>query len=268
MTDFWLPVLLDVPRDIWRDLTRYVVFAVSMWVVLWVLLPGLLRHRKVRCERPATRQLLSEFAHSVRSVVIFSVILTLPRIVHQAGWQAWDETEAAMTGTWWFWGTVVIVLIAHDAYFYWMHRLIHRPRLFRRYHRRHHRSNNPSPFTAYSFDLREAALEIAFFAGWSMLLPEPEGTIMTAVLIQLFVNTLHHSGYELMPSWRDRPVFDWLTTTVHHDLHHARAGWNFGLYFTWWDRWMGTEDPTYHAEFARVVGQRRAARASAVPAAA
>ena len=26
--------------------------------------------------------------------------------------------------------------------------------------------------------------------------------------------------------------------------------WNFGLYFTFWDRLMGTEHPDYHARFA------------------
>ena len=32
-----------------------------------------------------------------------------------------------------------------------------------------------------------------------------------------------------------------------------QAPYNFGLYFTWWDRWMGTENPNYHARFAASV---------------
>ena len=62
----------------------------------------------------------------------------------------------------------------------------------------------------------------------------------------------------LTPARRDgRPMFDWMTTVTHHDLHHAQAGWNYGLYFTWWDRWMGTEHPQYHARFAAVATRRR-----------
>ncbi len=58
-----------------------------------------------------------------------------------------------------------------------------------------------------------------------------------------------------MPATADgRPMFDWLTTTTHHDLHHGGERANYGLYFTWWDRWMGTESPHYHAAFARAVG--------------
>jgi sterol desaturase/sphingolipid hydroxylase (fatty acid hydroxylase superfamily) len=75
---------------------------------------------------------------------------------------------------------------------------------------------------------------------------------------QIARNTIGHSGYEVFPARRDgRPMFDFLTTTTHHDLHHATARSNYGLYFTWWDRWMGTEHADYYARFAR------AARSSA-----
>lgn len=51
---------------------------------------------------------------------------------------------------------------------------------------------------------------------------------------------------EIFPARRDgQPLLDFLTTSTHHDLHHATARWNYGLYFTWWDRWMGTEHPDY-----------------------
>src|SRR5262249_7546610 len=74
-------------------------------------------------------------------------------------------------------------------------------------------------------------------------------------------NTLGHSGYELFPSRADgRPLLDFMTTTTHHDLHHAQAGWNYGLYFTWWDRMMGTEHPDYYARFAAAT--RRPSRSS------
>lgn len=69
-------------------------------------------------------------------------------------------------------------------------------------------------------------------------------------------NAIGHCGYEVFPARADgRPLLDWLTTVTHHDLHHARTRTNFGLYFTFWDHIMGTEDPTYHARFACAVGR-------------
>ena len=60
----------------------------------------------------------------------------------------------------------------------------------------------------------------------------------------------------------------WWNTTTHHDLHHSSGNTNFGLYFTWWDRWMGTEHPRYREEFRKVTARtRKAAReAGAAPA--
>jgi uncharacterized protein (DUF2147 family) len=143
------------------------------------------------------------------------------------------------------------MVITHDAYFYWTHRLIHDPRLFRTFHRRHHRSHNPSPFTAYSFDLGEAAINALFVPLWMLTVPTQWPIVGLFMLHQIARNTIGHSGYELFPARRDgRPLLDFLTSVTHHDIHHAEAGWNYGLYFTWWDRLMGTEHPDYHARFA------------------
>lgn len=235
------------------DVSRYAVFAIGIWLVLWIVLAGPLRGRKIRDESPQVRQLATEFFVSLRSVAIFSTFALGPYLLERAGLLPGPEIGASW-GPVWFWASLMAMIVAHDAYFYWAHRLMHDPRLFRLFHRRHHLSHNPSPFTAYSFDLREAAVMALFVPIWVMLVPTPWPAVGLFVLHQIARNTLGHSGYELMPARGDgRPMFDWLTTTTHHDLHHAQAGWNYGLYFTWWDRLMGTEHPEYHARFAAAV---------------
>src|SRR5262249_50529345 len=150
---------------------------------------------------------------------------------------------AASWGPVWLVASLILMILGHDAYFYWTHRALHHRRLFRAAHRRHHRSNNPSPFTAYSFDVAEAVIQGAYVFLWMNLVPTPWPVTGLFMLHQLARNTLAHLGFELFPAQRDgRPLLDFLTTTTHHDLHHGEAaGCNFGLYFTWWDRWMGTE---------------------------
>ncbi|MBY0564125.1 MAG: sterol desaturase family protein [Hyphomonadaceae bacterium] len=235
------------------DLTRYVIFAVSVWLALWVVFAGLLRGRKIRAASPPAKQLAIEFLVSLRSIAIFSTVGLVTFMLERAGLLPGPAIAAAW-GPVWFWSSLALMVVAHDAYFYWAHRLMHHPRLFRVFHRRHHKSMNPSPFTAYSFDLGEAAVMASFVPLWLLVVPTPWGVTGLFMLHQIARNTLGHSGYELMPARADgRPMFDLLTTTVHHDLHHAQAGWNYGLYFTWWDRLMGTEHPEYHARFAAAV---------------
>ena len=76
-----------------------------------------------------------------------------------------------------------------------------------------------------------------------------------------------HSGVEFHPrQWVDTPL-DLMTTTTHHDMHHQKFNGNYGLYFTWWDRWMGTEFPGYKVAFQQAIAGNRvpATRASASP---
>jgi Delta7-sterol 5-desaturase len=254
--DQWIGSLL-------HDLSHYAVLAVGIWLLLWVLLARPLAGRKIRPERPPARQLALEFAISLRSLAIFSTIGALLFMVDRAGYLP-GPALAASWGPWWAWASLALMIVAHDAYFYWTHRLIHDPRLFRAFHRRHHRSHNPSPFTAYSFDLGEAAVNAMFVPIWMVLVPTPWEMLGLFMLHQIVRNTIGHSGYEIFPARRDgRPLFNFLTSVTHHDLHHAQAGWNYGLYFTWWDRLMGTEHPEYYARFAAATAKRCAVRVRA-----
>jgi sterol desaturase/sphingolipid hydroxylase (fatty acid hydroxylase superfamily)/uncharacterized protein (DUF2147 family) len=244
------------------DLTRYVVFAVGVWLALWIVLRGAMRGRKIREGSPPARQLVIEFLFSLRSIALFSTVGFALFMMEQAGFLPGPDL-AASWGWPWFVISLVLMIVVHDAYFYWTHRIIHHPRVFRRMHLRHHRSNNPSPFTAYSFDLSEAVVNVTFVPIWMVLVPTDWPVTGLFMLHQIARNTLQHSGYEIMPALRDgRPLFDWLTSVTHHDLHHAEAGSNYGLWFTWWDRLMGTEHPDYHARFAASVHKPKPAAGS------
>ncbi len=255
--DFDYTLIADIGArwlsDMRSDVTRYAIFAIGVWLVLWIALAPLLRGRKIREDSPPAKQMRLEFLVSLRSIAIFSTIGLFTFLTERAGLLP-GPAIAASWGPLWFWASLALIIVAHDAYFYWCHRLMHHPRLFRRFHRRHHKSHNPSPFTAYSFDLAEAAAMASFVPLWMLIVPTEWPVIGLFMLHQIVRNTLGHAGYELMPARSDgRPMFDLLTTTTHHDLHHAQAGWNYGLYFTWWDRLMGTEHPEYHARFAAAV---------------
>jgi len=250
------PVLEHWIMGMQTDVARYLTFAVSFTLLLWVVLARPLAARKLRPTRPPITQLMVELVFSVRSVAVFSTVGLLTFFLDRAGLLPGPDL-AKSWGPVWFWVALALIIVGHDAWFYWTHRLIHHPRLFRRFHRRHHKSNNPSPFTAYSFDMTEAAINGLFVPVWLILVPTPWPVIGLFMLHQIVRNTIGHSGYELFPAAPNgKPLFDWMTTVTHHDLHHAQAGWNYGLYFTWWDRWMGTEHPAYYARFAEATSPR------------
>jgi Delta7-sterol 5-desaturase len=40
-----------------------------------------------------------------------------------------------------------------------------------------------------------------------------------------------------------------LIGATHHSLHHKQFKYNYGLYFTFWDKWKRTESPVYEQLF-------------------
>jgi sterol desaturase/sphingolipid hydroxylase (fatty acid hydroxylase superfamily) len=131
---------------------------------------------------------------------------------------------------------------------------MHRFRPLRRYHMLHHRSFNPTPWTSYSFDAADALVNALYFPIIMFLMPSSVLAAFVFTWHMMIRNAIGHCGYEIFPARSDgRPLLDFLTAVTHHDQHHGGAGWNFGLYFTFWDRLMGTEHPHYLEEFRKTV---------------
>lgn len=235
------------------DTMRYLIGAGAVFLLVNTLLARWLTGRKIRSRSPDGRQMRREFLTSLRTALIFAACGTSIYILRGTGLID-VYLDPAERGWAYFAFSVVALIILHDAWFYWTHRLIHDPRLFRRVHRTHHKSHNPSPWTSYSFDISEALINGSYLTFALLLIPASPLAIFLFLWHMMLRNAIGHCGYEIFPSLRSgRPMFGWMTTVTHHDLHHAQAGWNYGLYFSWWDRLMGTEHPLYHEKFAEAV---------------
>jgi sterol desaturase/sphingolipid hydroxylase (fatty acid hydroxylase superfamily) len=146
------------------------------------------------------------------------------------------------------WGYMLLTFaattVANDAYFYWSHRLLH-VRPFVRFHRTHHQSITPTAYAVFAFGYLEAALLAMFLPLWLLIVPMQLPALVIYLTFMVIQVTLGHSGVELFKHDPARSKwFGWLLTITQHDLHHSTFHYNFGLYFGWWDRLMGTEHPS------------------------
>jgi len=153
--------------------------------------------------------------------------------------------------------SLILSLVIHDAYFYWMHRVLHHKRLFRFTHLVHHKSVNPSPFTSYSFHFLEAITEGLVLFIIVFLIPIHPIALIAFGLIGFIINIYGHLGYEIMPkSFRNSYLFKIINSSVYHNLHHKKFDGNYSLYFRFWDRLMRTENPDYELEYDRIQEKR------------
>ena len=227
------------------DFGRYLFAAGGTFLLVWVLFKRPLAGRKIRNKTPQARQMAMEFLHSMKTVTVYAVVGMLTFYGKEAGLMSF-YFDIAEYGTIYYVVSIIVMILAHDTYFYWVHWLMHRPGAMKYIHARHHKSFNPTPWTAYSFDVFEAAVHAAFVPFFLLFLPMHPGAIVFFLMHMIIRNAVGHSGYELFPrSWATHPVFGVITLVTHHDLHHANGQYNMGLYFTWWDRIMGTEHPQY-----------------------
>ncbi|MEZ5891690.1 MAG: sterol desaturase family protein [Parvularculaceae bacterium] len=233
---------------------RYLTAAAGTFLVVWVLLGRRLAARKIRPHKPKAKQIRREVLYSASTIFVF---MLMGVFLYEGAARGVFKFYSDIGERGWGYLILSIVLLAlfHDAYFYWTHRLMHHKALFRHFHAVHHQSINPTPFTAYSFNPGEAAVNFMVIPLFAMIVPLHDVATIIYMWLMIVRNAAGHSGYELMPKgWTRNPLLNWSTTITHHDMHHEKMTGNYGLYFTWWDKWMGTEHKDYEARFDKAVG--------------
>jgi lathosterol oxidase len=247
----FLKSLLDVAD-------KYYVIAGIAFLVFYVFFRRRIFWRKIQLSYPGKKDYRREILFSTISIVIF----TLPPLLLVQNDVLRPHTtfyrDISLHGWWYFFGAFPLLFLMHDTYFYWMHRLIHHPRLFKWFHLVHHRSVNPSPWAAYAFHPFEAFLESQIFVIFLFTIPINVWHLFIFFVISLSYNVYGHLGFELYPEGFSRHWLGrWVNTSVSHNLHHHYFRGNYGLYFLFWDRWMGTLRKEYDEAFGEVTSRRK-----------
>ena len=217
-----------------------------------VLLPLLRRLMPVRFAShilvrrpPSRRQIRRELLSSLRTIAITGINGYLIGFGVETGWlkMYFHFNHYSLV---YVLASIPVLVLLNDAYYYWTHRLLHHPRLYKRLHKHHHLSIEPTPFAAYSFSVGEAVINGAFLPLVLLVMPVHPFAIFHWLLIMMLYNALGHCSVDIIP---DQVARKGLSVNVrHHYYHHVHFNNNFGLYLPLWDRLMGTEDPAYTAE--------------------
>jgi lathosterol oxidase len=143
--------------------------------------------------------------------------------------------------------TFIGLILFHDTYFYWTHRLLHKKMFFRFIHKVHHDARSPTTFSAYRYTAIEAVFQFAFFYIFIFFIPISVEVATCFIVFSSYVNILGHSNIELLPKWWLKLKF--FSTPTFHSMHHEKVTSNYGLYFTFWDKLMKTSHRDYEERF-------------------
>ena len=252
--DFSMPKFLEILTIVG---SRYFILAGIVFVMSYLLLRDRIAKKKIQLAFPKNTDYLREMAYSFSSMVIFAVIVT--GVVFNPAVRPYTSiySDISQYGLAYYLLAFPIMFVAHDTYFYWIHRMMHHPLLFKWFHLVHHKSTNPSPWAAYAFHPLEAILENGIIILFYFTLPMHVTHVPIFFLFSIIYNIYGHMGWELYPKGFNTTLIGrWVNTAVAHNQHHKYFKGNYGLYLLFWDRVMGTMRSDYDEAFDQVKSRK------------
>ena len=220
----------------------YFLIAGCAYLMCYKYLRNKLIDKKIQNTFPDNSVVKREIYHSIRTILIWAIGGLIIVVAVKLGY-----TKIYMALEKFGWGylvvCVVVMVVVHDTYFYWAHRLMHHPLIYKHTHVTHHKFTNPTPWSAFTFGPMEAILQFGIIPLFVFTFPLHWSAVAIFILNMIAINVLGHLGFELFSK---KFISSWLgrlsNTSTHHNIHHIRPKYNFGIYFIIWDRWMNTEE--------------------------
>ena len=241
---------------------HFMLIAGGLFMVFYIWKKTKYLYLKIQQRFPSKKDVTREIKYSISTSIIFSVVIVLVM------WASAEDITLIYRpidkyGYGYFVFSIFLMILIHDAYFYWTHRLLHWKPLFKRVHVVHHMSLNPTPFSAYAFHPIEALVEVGIVPVIVFIVPYHYLALTIFSGYALVMNIMGHMGYEFFPkSFARNKAANWHNSATHHNMHHRYVKYNFGLYFNLWDRWMKTNHPKYEEVFEQVADQRDAIKSN------
>ena len=214
---------------------RYLLFAGVLYAFFYHIWRKRFKAYKIQGSSPNKKQIWAEIGYSLLTFAIYGC----------TGWQFLGWMNAGETlryeavadfGHAYLVFSVFLMVVVHDAYFYWTHRLMHLPWVYPYVHRTHHGFHTPTPWAAFAFHPLETLISVGIVPIIIYCIPYHPLALVCFFTLMTGHNVCLHLGYRIPGMW-------WSSlqnTTKDHDYHHKKGHGNYGLYFTVWDKMMGT----------------------------
>ena len=230
-------------------LGRYFLIAGLFYFFFYLRNSGKWHHRKINDRKFPKEQFRKEVWWSTITALIFSFTGAVCAVIWQNGWLK-VYTDPNQYALWWLPLSLIVSVLLHETYYYWLHRWMHHPKIFRIVHKVHHESNITSPWTAFSFHPLEGLLQAVFIPALLILMPMHLYVLIIQLTLMTLSSVINHLDIEIYPKRFHRHIIGkWLIGATHHSLHHKQFKYNYGLYFTFWDKWKKTESPLFKKLF-------------------
>lgn len=259
----WGALVAAVPDYYLKTAGTFLAHEAAYWLCFLPFLaadcvPALARYR-LQPARPMTRPAL---LNCLRSVLLTHLLLVAPIVAAThplLDLMGTTADPAALPGVGVVAAQLVFFFVLEDCLFYFGHRALHTPWLYRNVHAVHH--THSAPFGAAAEYAHPA--EVLFLGASTIVPPLLVGPHLFTLFCYLFLRGLQtvecHSGYDL--PWSPNKWIPGYGGARFHDHHHRIHSGNLSSTFVWMD-WLAGTDAAYR-DWERKQAKKAAAEARA-----
>ena len=176
-------------------LFRYALFSGSYYYLFHVVFKKKYADRMLATKMPTANQIKREVQLSIYSTFVFGLVGIALLMLWQNGYTL-IYTDINEYPLWYFPISILIFMLLHDTYYYWMHKWMHDFKWLRRYHLDHHKSVNTTVLTSFSFHPVESFFQAIILPILFMIVP----LHLFAILFILFLMTFSAIINEILGS--------------------------------------------------------------------
>ncbi|XP_032378692.1 lathosterol oxidase [Etheostoma spectabile] len=123
-----------------------------------------------------------------------------------------------------------------DMFIYWIHRSMHHKSIYKHLHKQHHIFKIPSPFASHAFHPLDGFLQSLPYHIYPFIFPLHKVVYLSLfVFVNIWTISIHDGDYRI-----PGPLICLINGAAHHVDHHLFFNYNYGQYFTLWDRLGGS----------------------------
>ncbi|MEL6233679.1 MAG: sterol desaturase family protein [Pseudomonadota bacterium] len=202
--------------------------------------------RRIQPGRDGAKRMREDIIASLKALAVSAGLLSAGCFAQLQGW-----TMTPLDHSWWSFALgFAVALVIFDAWFYFGHRLLHLP-AFYRFHALHHKAVAPTAWSNDASTSVDTLIEHSFYLVVWFILPIPAAAVFALRLFDQITGMIGHAGFEYFASRSSRAPSPMICTT-YHDLHHSQFRYNYGNFFSIWDRLLGTIHPEYDRMVSRM----------------
>ena len=193
-------------------------------------------HRLMRHPQFLLGQVRMEITFACKSMPFLALLSLFPFLCEVRGYTKLYTGVSSASG----WGflavSVVTFLMFTDCLIYWIHRGLHHRFFYKPLHKSHHQLKVPTPFASHAFNPLDSFAQGVPYHIYPFIFPLHKYVFIALfIFVNMWSVSIHDADYRVPDLLKP-----FINGTAHHNDHHNFYYYNYGQFFTLWDRIGGS----------------------------